>query len=211
MDRQSQSDSNDRISTQTPPKRLTSRQRRVLSLLGLGNLLLFSLLGWLLLSDLGSQDQVPLLSPTVGALLPLDQRDLCRDRASQALLEAGLVGTVHAGRDGALSVQIVRHSGFDCDVDACSNPVPALAFDGVWLVLQALGPVADEGCSAFDRLDVDVIVRTSGQASFEAHGQVRLPDLALWTGGGIDDGELSNRLIFQTTVVPGSWLAQPAE
>lgn len=201
METASPSSSKNRASGHVKSPRLTRRQKWILAILGFGNLLLVFLLALLILGSPALPGPSATPSPTAGRLVAVDRQNVCRGRVSQALLKAGLVGTVFARPDGVLSVSVVRHSGFDCDAHSCSEPVRALAFGGIWIVLEALGSIHTDSCDSFDVLDLTVAVRTASEMSFQAHVHVLLPDLALWANNAIDDDELSSRLIFQTLVV----------
>jgi hypothetical protein len=167
-----------------PWARLTRRQRRALTALGMANLIALSVLVLLLL-------RVPPPSGDTLATSPLNPQHLeaCRQQASRALLNAGQTGMVQTQEDGTILLQLQR-----------STTTSSLRLDAdgaIWAALEAVAVVSQGDCMGFNTVQVTVLIQPPDHSPARATARVGLPDLLLWSLGEIDDAELALRLDYQ--------------
>jgi len=168
---------------------LTRRQRLVLIVLGLANLIALSTVGLLLLRAPTASDVARLSSSP-----DPNQPQACRQAISRALFDAGQSGMVHTQDDGTILIQFDRA--------AISGDLRLEADAATWAALEAVAGQAD--CLAFSTVQVTVVFSSPARGAdlassqgLRATARVGIADLMLWSLGGIDDAELTLRLDYQ--------------
>jgi hypothetical protein len=215
----------------SPMTALSKRQRHILIVLGLANLIALSTLGVLFLRARSSD------GASSSPLSP-QRQEVCRQAISQALLDAGQSGMVQTLQDGTIVVRLQRplitappsrmqavpanqlHQAVDA-MQVGTQTVSRFDADAaIWTALQAVA--SQSGCLDHSAVQVTVLFTpsTQNQACAEktpmdtqgtsecqplrATARVGMPDLLLWWLGGIDDAELTLRVDYQppAAIVP---------
>lgn len=167
---------------------LTRRQRRILTALGVANLLILVVLAALLVQTPSSGSGLPQTSP-----LSPQRLDACRQQVSRALLDAGQTGIVHI-QDRVALLQLQRPTmttSLRLDADAAT-----------WAALEAIGVAGRSDCLGLETLKVVIVLQMPDAEPLRATARVGLFDLWLWSLGEIDDAELSRRLDYEPPPQP---------
>lgn len=185
--------------------KLTTRQRRILIILGAGNLIAVLIVLLVFLRTPEKQASFSFSSP-----LTPQRIEACRKATSDALLRTGHSGMVNTQQDGTILVQIqrpavVEDTRLDMDastwaaLEAVTHGGECLRFERVQVTVDyPSGELDDSGkCSqAHDARDSSGGENGACRA-LRATSRVNMADLVLWSFGEIDDDQLSMRLEYQ--------------
>lgn len=185
--------------------KLTTRQRRILIILGAANLIAVLIVLLVVLRTPDRQASFSFSSP-----LTPQRIEACRKATSDALLQTGHSGMVHTQQDGTILVQIQRPAGIEdtrLDMDASTwaaleavtHGGECLRFERVQVTVNyPATPLDDSGNCPQAHDDTDNSGGENGTCqALHATARVNMADLVLWSFGEIDDDELSMRLEYQ--------------
>jgi hypothetical protein len=184
-------------------RKLTTRQRRILLILGAVNVIAVLVLFFLRTPD--KQESFSFSSP-----LTPQRIEACRKATSDALLQIGHSGMVHTKQDGTILVQIqrpaeVEDTRLDMDastwaaLEAVTHGGDCLRFERVQVAVDYPGTgLDDSGNCSQTRDENDISGGDNGACqALRASARVSMADLVLWSFGEIDDDQLSMRLEYQ--------------
>ena len=185
--------------------KLTTRQRRILIILGAVNLIAVLGVALVLLRE-PSQREITSFS----SHLAPQRIEACRQATSDALFQIGHSGMVHTRQDGTILVQIQRpivteNVRLDMDastwaaLEAITHGGDCLRFEQVEVTVDYASAKLDDAADCASVLDDTGGTPGTDSACqpLQATAHVKMDDLVLWSLGEIDDDQLSIRLDYQ--------------
>jgi hypothetical protein len=185
--------------------KLTTRQRRILIILGAANMIAVLIVLLVVLRTPERKASFSFSSP-----LTPQRVEACRKTTSDALLQTGHSGMVHTQQDGTILVQIQRPAGvedtrLDMDastwaaLEAVTHGGECLRFERVQVTVDYPGGGLDGSgnCSQAHDENDDSGGENSACQALRATARVSMADLVLWSFGELDDDQLSMRLEYQ--------------